>query len=176
MRYFFHFHDEVQQLSTGFARSLSKLSLDGEKLLRVVREMLSSTQYTNAVLRVHDIYIDRPMESLSEAVFWTNRSLRIGSRKPTFKRKGMFLSSTTYFYLPHLSGVLFAIIISYKLWAFLWHYSQRDSVENSFSVLESFEYTKTKVSFSCTVAWILLETFNWHHLFNLSTSNCKFPL
>uniref|UniRef100_A0A0M3I776 glucuronosyltransferase n=1 Tax=Ascaris lumbricoides TaxID=6252 RepID=A0A0M3I776_ASCLU len=108
-------HNAAVAMKLGFARSLSKLSLDGEKLLRVVREMLSSTQYTNAVLRVHDIYIDRPMESLSEAVFWTNRSLRIGSRKPTFKRKGMFLSSTTYFYLPHLSGVLFAIIISYKL-------------------------------------------------------------
>uniref|UniRef100_A0A914RG12 Glucuronosyltransferase n=1 Tax=Parascaris equorum TaxID=6256 RepID=A0A914RG12_PAREQ len=88
VRYFLNVHNEVQQLSTGFARSLNKLSLDGEKLLRV---------------------------SLSEAVFWTNRSLRIGSRKPTFKRKGMFLSSTTYFYLPHLFGVLFAIVISYKL-------------------------------------------------------------
>lgn len=99
---------------TGFTRSLNKLTLSSGKLLLVAREMLSNNRYMDSVSRIHDIFLDRPMNSLEEAVFWTNRALRLVGREKTFKRKGMSLSLIDSFYLLHIAFLVLSIIVLCK--------------------------------------------------------------
>ncbi|VDM26438.1 unnamed protein product [Toxocara canis] len=107
-------HNAAMAVKLGFARSVSKLSLNGEKMVRLAHEMLTNSQYRDTISRLHDIFVDRPVDSLAEAVFWTNRALRLGARKPTFKRRGIFLSSISYFYLPQLFFIFLVVAISCK--------------------------------------------------------------
>uniref|UniRef100_A0A0M3HJM3 Glucuronosyltransferase n=1 Tax=Ascaris lumbricoides TaxID=6252 RepID=A0A0M3HJM3_ASCLU len=76
--------------------------------------MLSNNRYMDSVSRIHDIFLDRPMNSLEEAVFWTNRALRLAGREKTFKRKGMSLSLIDSFYLLHIAFLVLSIIVLCK--------------------------------------------------------------
>ncbi|VDM48916.1 unnamed protein product [Toxocara canis] len=104
-------HNAAVGVKLGFARSLSKLTLNGEKLLLITREMLTNNRYLDAVSRIHGIFLDRPIDTLQEAIFWTNRALRAHGRKLNFKRKGMSMSFLAYFYLPELSCIASLIAI-----------------------------------------------------------------
>uniref|UniRef100_A0A0M3J158 UDP-glucuronosyltransferase n=1 Tax=Anisakis simplex TaxID=6269 RepID=A0A0M3J158_ANISI len=109
-------HNTAMAIKLGFARSLNKMTVTGEKMLSVVRDLLdNNTRYQRAVQRVHDLFLDRPMNSHSEAVFWTNRAVKLhGERNPTFKRRGMFLSLNAHFYLIHLLMIAVTILIASK--------------------------------------------------------------
>uniref|UniRef100_A0A914ZHZ7 UDP-glucuronosyltransferase n=2 Tax=Parascaris univalens TaxID=6257 RepID=A0A914ZHZ7_PARUN len=107
-------HNAAIGAKLGFTRSLNKLTLNNEKLLVVAREMLSNNRYMDSVSRMHDIFLDRPMNSIEEAVFWTNRILRLAGRKNTFKRKGMSLSLIDFFYLLHIAFLVLFITVLCK--------------------------------------------------------------
>ena len=103
--------DEILIFS-GFARSLSKYTITAEKLLDVATDMLTNTSYKRAVAKARDFYLDRPIRSLDEAVFWANRAIRTQFRKPTFKRKGMYLSSFWYFYSLEVTLLIFLVFFA----------------------------------------------------------------
>lgn len=72
--------------------------------------MLQNDSYTEKVSKTHNFFMDRPLSSLSEAVFWTNRALQLKGRQPVFKRKGMWQSTIIYFYFFEI-GILLSLLV-----------------------------------------------------------------
>ncbi|VDK35126.1 unnamed protein product [Anisakis simplex] len=86
------------------------MTLTGDKLYSFAHEMLTNRRYKDAVVHIHDVYLDRIIDSLQEALFWTNRSLILSGRKATFQRKGIFMPSSQFFYVPQMFIVFIAVI------------------------------------------------------------------
>ncbi|VDD92514.1 unnamed protein product [Enterobius vermicularis] len=93
-----------------FSRFANKHTVTPEGLLNITLDMLNNPKYAEAVAKTYSFYIDRPVESLYEAVFWTNRALQNRSRNLRFKRRGIFMPLMQYFYVVEMLLLLVFIV------------------------------------------------------------------
>jgi hypothetical protein len=107
-------HNAVLAKRMGFAESLDKLTLNETNMLATVETVLEDGKYKRNAEKMREIYLDRPIPSLNEGVFWINRLMKIVDRRPTFKRRGTHLSTFQSFFVPEsiFIGIAIYFLIS----------------------------------------------------------------
>lgn len=73
-------------------------------------DLLTHPRYTERITTVKDIFTDKVINPLEEAKFWINRTIKMQKISEKFKRKGMFLYTFQYFYMPEIVALSVLIL------------------------------------------------------------------
>lgn len=77
-------------LALGLGKVLNKFLVDGDSIHRTILEILDSPWQAERARRYRNIFLDRPIPAIDEAVFYTEKILR--TPRIAFHRKGIDLS------------------------------------------------------------------------------------
>lgn len=92
----------------GFAEYVNKKTVNAQEILAEMSKILSNDSYRKEIAKVKSFFVDRIMDPMKEAVFSTERLLRIGDRH-IFDRAGMRQSWQEFLYIDVLALILGSI-------------------------------------------------------------------
>uniref|UniRef100_A0A915EFY7 glucuronosyltransferase n=1 Tax=Ditylenchus dipsaci TaxID=166011 RepID=A0A915EFY7_9BILA len=82
-----------------YASVVNKFNLDAEQLSGAISKVLYNNSYKSNAEKAYSLYLDRPIESLDQAIFDIERVLKRPNHNVHFLRKGIDLSWLTMFYV-----------------------------------------------------------------------------
>jgi UDP:flavonoid glycosyltransferase YjiC (YdhE family) len=98
-------HNAILGKRMGLAENINKHTVTKEKMLAIVSRVLTDPKYKRNAEKYQRIFVDRPIPSLEEGVFWVNRVMKRNHRMPTFKRKGAQQTFWETFFLREISAI-----------------------------------------------------------------------
>uniref|UniRef100_A0A1I7YNB3 UDP-glucuronosyltransferase n=1 Tax=Steinernema glaseri TaxID=37863 RepID=A0A1I7YNB3_9BILA len=108
-------HNVKLALEMGIGGALNKYSVNKNIFLREVRNVLDNNErYTAQMKKLRGIYMDRIIPSLDEAVFYTERVLRLNGKPIHFKRAGIDLDWTEHLFIDWIILFLGAVWVLKK--------------------------------------------------------------
>ncbi|KAH7693538.1 Protein UGT-64, partial [Aphelenchoides avenae] len=99
-------HNAKFALSLGIGTVLNKFTITKERIVAELVEVLENPKYEVRVSKLYDIFLDRPMPALDEAVFYATRQMRYKDRQVFFKRRAIQQTLVEYHNLDLIAGVL----------------------------------------------------------------------
>ncbi|KAI1718930.1 UDP-glucoronosyl and UDP-glucosyl transferase domain-containing protein [Ditylenchus destructor] len=98
-------------LRMGYAGVVNKFTVTKETLSAEMEKVLSNSTYKSSAIKAYEFYLDRPIESLDDAMFTIERVLKNPHKRAYFPRKGMDLNCLQHFHLDLISVILSLLFI-----------------------------------------------------------------
>ncbi|KAI1707068.1 UDP-glucoronosyl and UDP-glucosyl transferase domain-containing protein [Ditylenchus destructor] len=103
-------HNSHMALALRLGSVLNKFLVTPEIVHKTIEDILNNPFYEERARKYREIFLDRPMPSIDEAVFYTEKILRTPNGRITFQRKGIDLSWAEFSYY---ELALFVIALMY---------------------------------------------------------------
>ncbi|KAI1716741.1 UDP-glucoronosyl and UDP-glucosyl transferase domain-containing protein [Ditylenchus destructor] len=103
-------HNSHMALALRLGSVLNKFLVNPEIVHNTIEDILNNPFYEERARKYREIFLDRPMPSIDEAVFYTEKILRTRNGRITFQRKGIDLSWAEFSFY-ELS--LFVVVLMY---------------------------------------------------------------
>ncbi|KAH7707617.1 Protein UGT-63 [Aphelenchoides avenae] len=107
-------HNAHMTLALRMGTVLNKYTVDCETAYRTIRQVLTEPAYAERARKLKAFFLDRPIPSLDEAVFYTERVLKAPNGRIAFQRKGMDLSWVEFVYYEVLLTVVGLVFLLQK--------------------------------------------------------------
>lgn len=107
-------HNGHMTLALKMGAVLNKYTVDGETAFRTINEVLTDPAFAARSKKLKSFFLDRPIPSLDEAVFYTERILKSPNGRIAFQRKGMDLSWAQFVYYEAALGLLAVVYLLQK--------------------------------------------------------------